>query len=156
MGSPASFALTEIGDLSVEYVRRRQMLRVVHTDERRSGTVEVPLPEFLEALGIEPADLAPARHFLLFAGPHHRPAGGLGDLVGTFADEHEARQAFQRLRLSTDYRNGWAEVVEVDSAGRTRALCWFGREPTLSRPGEVVAVRPKPWRWRRSGAGRRM
>ena len=160
MPSSSSFALTELGDLSVQYVRRRRILRVVHTGDPRSGTVEVPLPAFLEALGIEPADLAPARHFLLFAGLHHRPAGGLGDLSATFADEADVREAFWRLRLSPDYRDGWAQVVEVASHGRARALCWFGREPSrgnLPEPSAGVppVERSRTWRKRWSATGRR-
>ncbi len=159
MPSSSGFALTELGDLSVQYVRRRRILRVVHTGDARSGTVEVPLPAFLEALGIEPADLAPTRHFLLFAGLHHRPAGGLGDLCATFADEAEAREAFRRLRLSPDYRDGWAQVVEVASGGRVRALCWFGREPSRGNLPEASACiqgvkRTRTWRSRRRAADR--
>ena len=160
MPSSSSFALTELGDLSVQYVRRRRILRVVHTGDSRSGTVEVPLPAFLEALGIEPADLAPTRQFLLFAGRHQRPAGGLGDLSATFADEAEVREAFRRLRLSADYRDGWAQVVEVASGGRARALCWFGREPSRGNlPGASTPFPPversQTWRSRWRSAARR-
>lgn len=160
MPASSSFAPAELGDLKVQYVRRRRILRVVRTGDPKNGSVEVPLPAFLDALGIEPADLAPTRHFLLFAGLHHRPAGGLGDLSATFADEAEVREAFRRLRLSADYREGWAQVVEVTSGGRARALCWFGREPSrgnLPEPAPHVppVERSPTWRSRWRSAARR-
>lgn len=95
---------------------------------------------------VEPGELAPQGLFLLFAGPDDRPEGGLSDLVATFATEPDARAAFRGIRLSGEYRNGWAELAEIGANGRIRALCWFGPRRARfarkdTRPGARPAVR---------------
>ena len=63
--------------------------------------------------------------YLLFAGIEHPPRGGLHDLVGTFASEPEAREAFRAIRLQPPSPAAWAQLAVVDGAAM-RPLCWFG------------------------------
>ena len=74
-----------------------------------------------------------APRYLLLGGtdPHSQDRG---DAVrGRFAGEEEARQAFVALRLSTDYRDGWGELVGFDHGGQPTAMCWFGPLPARLR-----------------------
>jgi hypothetical protein len=103
------------------FVRSRRVVRLVSDD---GETFELPLNEFLQRLGVDPADLVPPRHYVVFAGTEERPAGGAGDIAGTFGTEDEGRALFQRLRASPDHR--WAQLVSLDARGRARAVCWFG------------------------------
>jgi hypothetical protein len=127
---------------TVEYVRSRQVLRFAASGH--DGTVEVPPAALLRELGIDVAELVPARHFLLFAGCASATAGGLGDLIAVFGTEAEARDQFQQLRLDSSEGRGWAEVAVLDAGGRLRRICWYGRRKALplhSSPGPVSSRR---------------
>jgi len=89
----------------------------------------MPLAEFVAGLGLEAADLMSTRQYLLFGGAGGG-AGGLRDLVGAFDAEATAKDAFRSLRLSPDFRGGWAELVALQPEGRMKAVCWFGRAPS--------------------------
>ncbi len=69
--------------LAIEYVRSRKVVRLLgwrHGDPIEP--VEIPVAELCPRLGIDPRDIGKPNSYLLFAGSHHRPAGGLRDLVG--------------------------------------------------------------------------
>jgi hypothetical protein len=89
----------------------------------------MPLAEFVAGLGLKAADLMSTRQYLLF-GAAGGAAGGLRDLVGAFSVEATARDAFRSLRLSPDFRGGWAELVALQPEGRMKPVCWFGRAPS--------------------------
>lgn len=112
---------TEDVPLRAQFIKSRRVVRLVSDD---GGTFELPLLEYLDRLGIDPSDLAPPRHYVVFAGTEERRAGGAGDIAGTFATEEEGRAAFQRMRASRDHK--WAQLVSLDARGRARAICWFG------------------------------
>jgi hypothetical protein len=132
----------ELGNrVAVEYVRPAGALRVHGPD----GTVDCPLAVLLNQLGVQAADVFPVRRYLLFAGRDDRRSGGMGDLVGLFDDEHEARAAFQRARLAIGGGLGWAHLVVMEPSGRLDRLCWFGREPEgVTVPDRPVPPTPKP------------
>ena len=76
-----------------------------------------------------PAPASPqAPRFLLFARPEPEGTGGPGALVGTFANEQDARDVFRELRLSSVYRDGWAELIRQHGQAEPSRLCWFGAE----------------------------
>jgi hypothetical protein len=141
------FRLT-VGDgpaaVRIEYLRSRRTIRVVAPGASASATVgdgggqpshvvELPLGDFCERLGIEPAALVPPRQYLLFAGDGP-PAGGSGDLAGVFGDPRVAESAFLRARLAHPSAGpAWGELVALDAGGRVERTRWFG--PTTSRPG---------------------
>src|SRR5687768_11691700 len=88
------------------------------------------------------------RCYILFAGSHQTPQGGLGDLVGAFASEAAAREAFRHLRLSETSARTWAQLAVVDGDHGIRALSWFGigatpaRTPVaFSRPERTIYTR---------------
>lgn len=91
-----------------------------------------------------------SRQYLLFGGAG-AGAGGLRDLVGAFDAEATARDAFRDLRLSPDFRGGWAELVVVQPDGRMKPLCWFGRAPSdppsLGPPTLAVRRKGSRSRW---------
>ena len=122
---------------TIEYIRGRRVLRVGASGQ--AGTDEVPLASLLHQLGIDVAELAPERQYLLFAGPHAAAAGGAGDMVATFGSEIEARARFRQLRIDGPTRHGWAELAALDRAGRLHLLCWFGE-----RGGTVFPHRSRP------------
>ena len=62
--------------------------------------------------------------YIVRAGTLSRP-GLSAEVLGPFATEGEARQAFLALRLSPAYRRGWAELVAVGDGRTPRPLCWF-------------------------------
>ncbi len=156
--------------VGIEFVRRRQVVRLPATDN--SPAVEVPLREFLDLLGVRTRDLVPTRQFLLFAGTSDRALGGAADLAGTFADEQAGRAAFEELRRSPEFARGWAELVALDVGGGARSTCWFGRSsgleganpvrhPASGKPVSPVSVSPRvaggrrwPGRKRRATAAR--
>jgi hypothetical protein len=67
----------------------------------------------------------------------------MGDLVGLYDDEAEARAAFQRARLAIGGGLGWAHLVVMEPSGRLDRLCWFGREPG-DAPRPTVPSPPAP------------
>lgn len=71
--------------------------------------------------------------YLLFAGLHQKPYGGLADLVGTFTTEETARQAFRDVRLNATSPASWAQLVMVDGLDGIKPLCWFGIGATPDR-----------------------
>jgi hypothetical protein len=129
--------------LAIEYVRKRKVVRLVG---RLSGTpieaVEIPVVELCGGLGISPADLRASQTFLLFAGSHRRPAGGLRDLVGTYEVEEHAWAAFRALRQAHPASQGWAELASVDAAGHVNQLAWFGLHPAESVEDEPSRSSP--------------
>ena len=137
--------------VAVEYVRPSGLLRV----HGPAGAADVPLADLLSQLGVQAADVFPVRRYLLFAGRDDRRSGGMGDLVGLYDDEQEARAAFQRARLAIGSGLGWAHLIVMEPSGRLDRLCWFGREPegTSGPPGNPP-VAPQPERrrtWSRRG-----
>lgn len=113
--------------LAIEYVRTRRVVRLLGWSAEASiQPVEIPVEQLCGDLGIDPSELGAPRHFLLFAGAHHRTAGGLRDLVGTFNDEVAAWAAFQGLRQAHPSREGWAELATIDARGHLTQLAWFG------------------------------
>ena len=94
---------------------------------RVARTVETPVSTFLQALGLED-DLEPPKRFLLLAGVPAHPSGrGPVRLrMASFATETQARAAFRQLRLRTEMRVYWAEVVSLDPDDNVKRLCWFG------------------------------
>ena len=82
------------------------------------------------------------------------PRLGLSEeVLGRFATEGEARQAFVALRLLPAYRHGWAELVAVGDGRTPVPLCWFGdrspsappasplqRKSTLTTPSRAAQV----------------
>ena len=79
--------------------------------------------------------------YLLFAGSQQTPQGGLGDLVGAFASEVAAREAFQHLRLSRTSASSWAQLAVVDASHGLRPLSWFGIGAT---PARTPVTSPRP------------
>lgn len=133
--------------LAVEYVKSRRMLRLLGSWRGEElAPVEIPVDRLCEELSIDPRDLGSPESYLLFAGVHGRSAGGMRDLVGTFATEDEGRQAFTRLRVQHPSISGWAELTAIDGFGRIRQVCWFGLNGGVAVPepassnGEVVAI----------------
>ncbi len=122
--------------LAIEYVRTRKVVRLLGwMDDAPIVPVEIPLDQLCDSLGISPRDLGAPRQFLLFAGPHGRPAGGLRDLVGTFDVEENAWAAFRELRQAHPATQGWAELATIDAMGHVTQMAWFGLHPA-SAPGE--------------------
>lgn len=120
-GRKGALTLGGPGRIRAEFIKTRRVVRIVGED---GAVAEFDLLDFLELLGIEPADLVPPRQYVLFGGTSDRPSGGSADIAGTYADEAAARSAFQRLRMSSDHR--WAQLVALDVRGRLRAVAWFG------------------------------
>lgn len=129
MTKPRGIVTGPGGAVAIEYLRRSRVLRFVTPADRSAGAVEVPLAEFVAGLGLEAADLVSTRQYLLFGGAGGG-AGGLRDLVGAFNVEATAKDAFRSLRLSPDFRGGWAELVVLQAEGRMKPVCWFGRAPS--------------------------
>ena len=114
---------------TVAYIRSRGIIRFGSAGQ--PGYAEVAPAALLGRLGVDVAELVPARQYLLFAGSHARPAGGLGDLLAVYGSEVEAREGFRQARLArlaagTD-RYDWAQLAALDAAGRLRRVCWYGR-----------------------------
>ena len=134
--------------LAIEYVRTRKVVRLLGwMNEAPIAPVEIPLDELCRGLGISPRDLGAPRRFLLFAGSHHRPAGGLRDLVGTFEVEELAWAAFRELRQAHPSIQGWAELASIDGRGQVTQLAWFGLHNASDR-GEGTPARDIPLRTR--------
>jgi hypothetical protein len=86
--------------------------------------------------------------YVLFAGTDPRRTDLSHQVLGRFATEEDARQAFLAVRLSPTYQDGWAELVGVDSHGRRAPLCWFGHRspPARARWTHREAPRTSPTR----------
>ncbi|MDP8936710.1 MAG: hypothetical protein M3O23_03090 [Actinomycetota bacterium] len=158
MGRPRRLSTTtDDSELAVEYVKSRRAVRLLgsHRGEKLPP-VEIPVDRLCQTLGIEPRQLGSPETYVLFAGVQGGAAGGLRDLVGTFANEDDGRQAFSRLRVQHPALRGWAELAAIDGFGRVRQICWFGlgsdRPVALDASGEVVPLgNPRRRRRRRAG-----
>lgn len=75
--------------------------------------------------------------YLLFAGAHQVPRGGLGDLVQSFDSGEMARSAFRDMRLKQRSAASWAQLAVVDANG-IQPLCWFGIGATPSGGATLV------------------
>ncbi len=73
-----------------------------------------------------PALVAPVHQYLLFGG-REPTVGGVAGLMAVFDSESEARHTFADLRRYKAGETTWAELCEVDTEGRVRILCSFGR-----------------------------
>lgn len=123
-------AATRRNGLAIEYVRTRRVVRLLgwlYGDAIEP--VEIPVAELCSRLGIDPRDVGTPHNFLLFAGSHRHPAGGLRDLVATFDSAEEAWDAFRRLREAHPSAQGWGELAAIDGAGQVDQLAWFGLRP---------------------------
>jgi len=129
MTKPKGIVTGPGGAVEIEYLRSSRVLRFLTPADRGAGAVEMPLAEFVAGLGLEASDLMSTRQYLLFGGASG-VAGGLRDLIGAFNTEATAKDAFRRLRLSPDFRGGWAELVVLQPEGRMKPVCWFGRAPS--------------------------
>ena len=136
---------TRNAGLAIEYVRTRKVVRLLGwLYNEPIEPVEIPLAELSQRLGIDPRDIGASHHYLLFAGSHRQPAGGLRDLVGTFDSEEKAFAAFQELRAAHPSAQGWAELAAIDGMGQVNQLAWFGLHPA-TQPDEKApgtAIRP--------------
>jgi hypothetical protein len=133
--------------LAIEYVRTRRVVRLLGwLSEAPIDPVEIPIDQLCEGLGITFRDLGAPQHFMLFAGSHHRPSGGLRDLVGTFDAEDDAWDAFRELRQAHPATQGWAELAVVDGSAHVTQLAWFGLHPADA--GDEAPVRARPMRRR--------
>jgi hypothetical protein len=71
------------------------------------------------------------------------PRVGAEEVLGPFATEGEAREAFLALRLSPAYRQGWAELVAVGEGRAPMPLCWFDdRSPSGTPANPFHPKRP--------------
>jgi len=128
--------------LALEYVRTRKVVRLLGWLHNESlAPVEIPVDQLCRRLGIDPRDLGAPQHYLLFAGSHARPAGGLRDLVGTFTSEERAWAAFRALRQDHPATQAWAELAAVDALGQVNQMGWFGLRPASEPAVEVPASR---------------
>ena len=90
------------------------------------------------------------QRYLLFGG-REPTVGGVADLMAVFDSQPEARHTFADLRRYRANETTWAELCEVDSAGRVRILSSFGR----GRPARWTADLPLSGRPSRLAEGRR-
>ena len=124
--------------MRIEYLKGRRALRM--TAVEADGPGEVPLSALVDRLEIDRRDLGAQPRLLLFAGLHHDPRGGAGDLAGWYDGEDEALAAFREVRSTRSDYDGWAELVALDAGLRTSVRAWFGR-PHAERRLRVVAGR---------------
>lgn len=135
--------------LAVEYVRTRRVVRLLGwCYDEALEPVEIPVDRLCAGLGIDPTELGAPTRYLLFAGSGPTPGGGLRDLVGTFASELEARDAFRRLRQQHPATSAWAELAAMDTTGQITQLAWFGPRPGEG-DGEGRVALPSPAERRR-------
>jgi hypothetical protein len=142
MGRPKRLATgSAAAGVAIEYVRTRKVIRVLGwvNDEPIEG-VEIPIGELCGQLGIDPRDAGAKSRYLLFAGSHKRPAGGLRDLAGSFTDEDKAWAAFRALRQDHPATQGWAELAVVDGLGQVHQLAWFGLHPATDFATDVAGA----------------
>jgi hypothetical protein len=140
--------------LAIEYVRSRKIVRLLGWSYgERMAPVEIPVGQLCQRLGIDLRDLGAPSRYLLFAGSHRRPAGGLRDLVGTFESEASAWEAFRALHRDHPSTQGWAELAALDGLGQVNQLAWFGlhpaadpcaEPPTTSTTAGSDGARPRP------------
>ena len=140
---------TRNAGLAIEYVRTRKVVRVLGWRSNEPiEPVEIPIGELSQRLGIDPRELGAPQHFLLFAGSHRRPGGGLRDLVGTFDSEEKAWAAFRELRQAHPSVQRWAELATVDALGQVTQLAWFGlhsaTDPADDRPRAATGTVVNP------------
>jgi hypothetical protein len=129
--------------LAIEYVRTRKVVRLLgwmYGDAIQP--VEIPVDELCSRLGIDPRDVGKPHNYLLFAGSHRHPAGGLRDLVGTYDTEEAAWAAFRQLRQSHPAAQGWGELAAIDGMGQVSQLAWFGLHPA----GDAAGPKKHPLR----------
>ena len=113
--------------LAIEYVRTRKLVRVLGwVDTEPIPPLEIPVEQLCRGLGIDPREIGVPVQYVLFAGSHGRPGGGLRDLVGTFSSEESAWAAFRALRVNHPSTQGWAELATIDGLGQVNQLAWFG------------------------------
>ena len=84
--------------------------------------------------------------YLLFAGHEYYPEGGMGDLIGAYASEDEARAAF----VPKDH--DWAHIAEVGDGITARIIAkyrydnyaeWGRTEPSQAFPlGQYFGIGP--------------
>lgn len=148
MSSTETITIAGNGRLSVQYEQRRSLMRIADAADRTT-LLEVSVDALLERMGIARRDAGPSRHYLLFAGRRDRPTGGLGDLVGVYRADDEARGAFHRLRQQSAGRPDWAELVALDESLRLKPVCWLGERPRRSPTTDGDAsIRPgRLWRF---------
>ncbi len=131
--------------VTIEYLRARRVLRLSTSG---SAPVEVTLAELIEQLGIEAREVAAPNRYLLFAGRRGEAKGGASDLVGSFASEPHARQAFHQLQERRSDLDSWAELTALDHAGRLAAIGWFGtesqRSPRARRASDTARRTERP------------
>ena len=126
---------TRHSGMAIEYIRARKLVRLVGwAEDAPLEPVEIPVDELCDRLGIDPSDITGPRQYLLFAGSHANPGGGLRDLVGTFESEEKAWEAFRALRQGHPSVQGWAQLAVVDGAGRINQLAWFGLHTASPTP----------------------
>lgn len=121
---------TRNAGLAIEYVRSRKVVRLLgwlHGEPIEP--VEIPVDELCQRLGIDPRDVGRPHNYLLFAGSHRQPAGGLRDLIATYDSEEEAWDAFRELRQVHPSAQGWGELATIDVTGQVNQLAWFGLHP---------------------------
>ncbi len=142
--------------LAIEYVRTRKLVRILGwLAEEPITPVEIPLDELSRRLGIDPRDFGAPQRYLLFAGSHRQPAGGLRDLVGTFDSEDKAWAAFRSLRQAHPSAQGWAELATIDGTGQVNQLAWFGLHQAED-PSDDTPVAPPGGLGDRKGSLRRI
>ena len=126
---------TRDSGLAIEYIRTRKVVRLLGWSRREPiEPVEIPLGQLCRQLGIDPNDVGAPRHYLLFAGSHRRPGGGLRDLVGTYHSEEKAWDAFRGLRQGHPSVGGWAQLASIDGLGQLNHLAWFGLHAAPEAP----------------------
>lgn len=140
---PRHIAVGADGRLVLEYVRNRRLVRLSDRLDK-ARTIELPIQALIDEMGDAAAELVPSRHYLLFAGSHDRPVGGPGDLVGAYASEARARDAFHCRRAKSVSTAEWAEVLAVDAASNLKRICWFGTPPRRHSQPEPAAVESAP------------
>ena len=135
----------ELGGMRIEYVKRREVLRLSGTAMADGVPVEIPLSQLIERLDVDPATLGVPVRYLLFGGLHWDARGGSRDLSGVYTCETTARQAFVELRKRRSDREGWAELAALDGKGRLTTLSWFGleREGSKRDVGRLPAPGPR-------------
>jgi hypothetical protein len=153
----------ETAGVRLEYVRSRRVLRLGgwHSGGSEIEAVEMPASALLPELGIDPDELGAAPPaYLLLAGVRDERTRGIRRATLAFSSEHEARQAFRRMRTGDSLPTEWAELFALDIACRLRRLCWFGEPDNLAAAGladlahgATSAASPAA-RWRRTGRRR--
>ena len=142
----------------IEHLKNRRSLLLTLSQQpgREPEAVEVPLPELIDHLAIEAADIC-GTWYLLFAARQGQERGGRQDLVGAFLSAAESKAAFVQVRESAAYgTGGWAELVALEPNGRLRQVCWAGdkeaRSTAVDETTEGAAQRGSG-RWRRRPSG---